>query len=115
MEAARAWANRERERQAQRHQYCGLGGPRGNPDLLRGDDLEGMPAACADCGVYHFRMPRRTNRHQRIVYFLKQHFAVEGVSVTESKMLADLDTGELREVDVVVELSRPGIGDCSFP
>src|SRR6478736_2003809 len=47
-------------------------------------------------------MPARTNAFQRLVYLLKTHVAA-GATVTESKMLPDLVSGKLREVDVVVE------------
>ncbi len=47
-------------------------------------------------------MPPRSNEFQRLVY-LVQHAFADGATVTESKMLVDLVSGEEREVDVVVE------------
>ncbi len=48
-------------------------------------------------------MPKRTNFHQAIVYFVKKQTAGDEATVTESKLLLDSSTGELREVDVVIE------------
>lgn len=47
-------------------------------------------------------MPQRTTPRQRIVYLAKRHLAGTDATVTESKYLADLDTGEPREIDVVI-------------
>lgn len=48
-------------------------------------------------------VPPRSNLHQAVVYYIKKHLAPPDAEVTESKMLVDLDSGEEREVDVVVE------------
>jgi hypothetical protein len=48
-------------------------------------------------------VPQRSNLHQAVVYYIKKHLAPPDAEVTESKMLVDLDSGEEREVDVVVE------------
>lgn len=48
-------------------------------------------------------MPKRTTPFQMMVHFLRTHWAGEGVSVTESKMLYDSHLEIDREVDVVIE------------
>ena len=48
-------------------------------------------------------MPKRTTLRQRIVYLARRNLAGTDATVTESKLLADLDDGETREVDVVIE------------
>jgi hypothetical protein len=48
-------------------------------------------------------VPQRTNLHQAVIFYVKQHYAPPDAVVTESKMLLDADTGEEREVDVVIE------------
>ena len=47
-------------------------------------------------------MPARSNKRQAVVYFVKKHRAPAGAQVTESEFLRDAQTGEDREVDVVV-------------
>jgi len=47
-------------------------------------------------------MPQRTNSFQRVVALAHAGLG-DGWRVTESKMLVDITTGELREVDVVAE------------
>jgi hypothetical protein len=47
-------------------------------------------------------MPRRSNEFQRLVFLLKQQLGREA-TVTESKMLKDLVTGDDREVDICIE------------
>ena len=47
-------------------------------------------------------MPRRTNNFQRLVYLI-QHQLADGATVTESKLLPDIHSGEAVEVDIVVE------------
>ncbi|MEV0344097.1 hypothetical protein AB0H49_34315 [Nocardia sp. NPDC050713] len=49
-----------------------------------------------------FRVPRRTNAFQKLVATITEHISGEA-TVTESKLLSDLDTGEDREVDVCIE------------
>jgi hypothetical protein len=48
-------------------------------------------------------MPKRSNLHQAVIFYVKRHYAPPDVSVTESKMLYDPASDEEREVDVVVE------------
>ena len=38
-----------------------------------------------------------------MIYYVKRHYAPPEVEVTESKMMTDRDTGEQREVDIVME------------
>src|SRR5260370_24663159 len=52
-------------------------------------------------------MPKRSNDFQALVTLLHRLLAPEGAIVTESNMVLDPDTGELREVDVTVEM-QPG-------
>ena len=47
-------------------------------------------------------MPARTNEFQKLIYLMKHNLA-EGATVTESKMLNDLISGDQVEVDVCVE------------
>lgn len=56
---------------------------------------------------YPGRMPQRSTEFQRLVYLVKRHEA-SGAIVTESKLLADVQTGELREVDVTIEATVAG-------
>ena len=51
---------------------------------------------------YTFRMPKRSNDFQRLIYLVRVNLA-EGAKVTESKMMRDRLTKRFREVDVVVE------------
>jgi len=48
-------------------------------------------------------MPQRTTPFQMTVHAIRRHIAAAGVTVTESKMLADSQTGAMVEVDVVAE------------
>jgi hypothetical protein len=63
-------------------------------------------------------MPKRSNEFQRFVRDLETLLAPRGATVRESVLLEDMDSGELREVDVVVELPggprsvRVGIEVC---
>jgi hypothetical protein len=52
-------------------------------------------------------MPKRSNDYQRLVYLVKSHVSV-GATVTESKFLKDLVSGEDREVDIVIEANVGG-------
>jgi hypothetical protein len=52
-------------------------------------------------------MPRRTNTFQAVVFMIKNHIAANA-TVTESKELTDLVSGERREVDVVIEADVAG-------
>ena len=54
-------------------------------------------------------MPKRTNLQQAAIYYAKRHLAPLEVGVTESKELADVESGELREVDVVMESTVAGV------
>ncbi len=47
-------------------------------------------------------MPKRSNEFQRLIFLVKKHVS-ESAKVIESKMLKDLITGTLREVDVYIE------------
>ena len=47
-------------------------------------------------------MPRRTNIFQTVVFMIKKHLAADA-TVTESKELTDLVSGDSREVDVCIE------------
>jgi hypothetical protein len=47
-------------------------------------------------------MPKRTNAFQQLVFMLRETLARKGVSVAQSAELPDSDTGELREVDIVL-------------
>lgn len=53
-------------------------------------------------------MPKRSNQFQRLAAAVHQRMSPQGWEVTESKMLPDAITGELREVDVVVSGSVMG-------
>ena len=59
-------------------------------------------------GAYASRVPRRTTLRQRIVYLARLQLADTDAEVTESKLLPDADTGESREVDVVIEGNLAG-------
>lgn len=48
-------------------------------------------------------MPQRSNEFQELITIIEALLAPEGAHVTESRMLRDLATGELREVDVAIE------------
>lgn len=52
-------------------------------------------------------MPRRSNDFQRLVFLIKSQLAI-GATVTESKLMADRQTGAAREVDIVVETTVAG-------
>jgi hypothetical protein len=53
-------------------------------------------------------MPRRSTLLQRIVFVAKRNLVDTDAVVTESKMLPDLDDGQLCEVDVVIEATVAG-------
>jgi hypothetical protein len=53
-------------------------------------------------------MPRRTNERQEVIELLKRITAGPNSTVTGSKMLRDVVTGEEREVDVVAEYEIDG-------
>lgn len=48
-------------------------------------------------------MPKRTNDFQKLILLLHQQLGPEGATVTESNLIRDEDTGDLREVDITVE------------
>ncbi|MBC7815997.1 MAG: hypothetical protein IAG10_03760 [Planctomycetaceae bacterium] len=48
-------------------------------------------------------MPARSNEFQKLVYLVKKVLAGTDATVTESKFLKDLQTGDEREVDVCIE------------
>ncbi len=52
-------------------------------------------------------MPKRTNTFQAVMFMIKNHIAADA-TVTESKELTDLVSGEGREVDVVIEANVAG-------
>lgn len=52
-------------------------------------------------------MPKRTNAFQKLVFLVKTHVAA-GATVTESKPLLDLLTGEPREVDICIQSAVAG-------
>lgn len=47
-------------------------------------------------------MPKRSNLRQAVIFLAKKNQAPEGATVAESEMLADSESGEEREVDVVI-------------
>jgi len=53
-------------------------------------------------------MPQRTNEKQQVIEMLKKLLAPQGCIVTPSKMLLDCELNELREVDVVAEMTVDG-------
>jgi hypothetical protein len=53
-------------------------------------------------------VPPRSNDFQKLVFLVKKVLAGTGATVTESKMLRDLQTGDDREVDVCVEAEVAG-------
>ncbi len=53
-------------------------------------------------------MPHRTNAFQQLVHLLEMAAAREDCRVVESVMLPDKQTGELREVDVLIEETVAG-------
>ena len=53
-------------------------------------------------------MPARSNDFQRLVFLVKKVLAGTNATVTESKFLKDLQTGDDREVDVVIEAELGG-------
>lgn len=53
-------------------------------------------------------MPQRSNEFQRLVYLVRTHLADPGVTVTESKLMADRRTGGVLEVDVCIEAHVAG-------
>lgn len=56
---------------------------------------------------YNLAMPKRTNTFQAVVFAIKQHIAA-GAAVTESEELADLISGEKREVDICIKAQAAG-------
>src|SRR2546422_6585937 len=48
-------------------------------------------------------MPKRTNEFQRLIYLIEQALAPARTRVSESAELAELNTGIVREVDVLIE------------
>jgi len=50
-------------------------------------------------------MPKRTNYFQRLITLIESQLAPTGAKITESKMLVDLRTGTLREVDLTIEFT----------
>jgi hypothetical protein len=55
-------------------------------------------------------MPKRSNKFQTLIFQIQEHFKVDPeVTVTESKLLTHVVTGERREVDIVVESLVNGI------
>ena len=55
-------------------------------------------------------MPKRTNPFQHLIALLESSIHSKNISVAESVELKDKITGQLREVDIVIELS-----DSSHP
>ncbi len=53
-------------------------------------------------------MPKRTNDFQALIALIERQLAASGVRVVESEMLADLLTGEGREVDVCIHAKVSG-------
>ena len=53
-------------------------------------------------------MPRRTNEFQKLVLPLQNQLAGPNVTVTESKLLIDIETKTPTEVDVCVEMTVQG-------
>jgi hypothetical protein len=53
-------------------------------------------------------MPARSNDFQRLVFLIKKVLAGTAATVTESKFLTDLQTGDKREVDVCIETEVAG-------
>jgi len=47
-------------------------------------------------------MPRRSNNFQKLVYYITSQLAAYNDVVSESEMLADSHSGELREVDIFI-------------
>lgn len=52
-------------------------------------------------------MPARSNAYQKVLYYVQRNLAPDA-RVTESAMVADSRTGELREVDVLIEGTMAG-------
>ena len=50
-------------------------------------------------------MPKRTNPFQHLVALIEASIHVDFATVTESAELIDKTTGQLREVDIVINLS----------
>jgi hypothetical protein len=48
-------------------------------------------------------MPQRTNDFQKLILLLHQQLSPGGSRITESNMVRDPDTGQLREVDITIE------------
>lgn len=60
-----------------------------------------------DQAEYLSPVPRRTNQFQQVIHMIKDHLATDA-TVAESVELADSRTGDLREVDVVIESTQAG-------
>lgn len=54
-------------------------------------------------------MPRRTNDFQELIALLHQQMAPSGATVTESEMVLDKATGDVREVDITIQYEIAGI------
>ena len=53
-------------------------------------------------------MPARSNEFQQLVFLVKKVLSPTTATVTESKLLTDLQTGDEREVDVCIEAELGG-------
>ena len=53
-------------------------------------------------------MPKRTNDFQTLIKHIYEQIVPAGGVVTESRMLHDRDSGELREVDILVSYKYAG-------
>jgi hypothetical protein len=53
--------------------------------------------------TYNLLMPKRTNPFQQLVHLIEHQLAPHDATVTESKEFLDRETGEKREVDIVIE------------
>jgi hypothetical protein len=53
-------------------------------------------------------MPKRTNPFQRLIYSIQNELSCEAL-VTESKMLPNIHTGSLAEVDIIIDIVSGGI------
>lgn len=54
-------------------------------------------------------MPRRSNDFQRLIKRIYEQLLPTGALITESAMLTDSKTGDAREVDILIEITTPGI------
>lgn len=60
-------------------------------------------------GSIDSKMPRRTNDFQQLIALIHRQLAPSGSTVTESHMVRDSTTGDLREVDVSIEYELAGV------